>query len=368
MSVVLVSISLFYIAAVFLLYTALNGRQEPPAAGDREPFISVLIPAHNEAKHLPRLFDSLEQLQYRSDRIECILVNDRSSDETGSMMADFCSRSSSRIFLSIQHRPEDDTGKNNALMKGAARATGEYLFFTDADCSVPPLWIETTLAHMTPETGAVAGPVIAKSFQDRSRLISRLQSLDWALFSATGAAFSSFGKPLGMFGNNMCIRKNVYDSAGGFAKTKNSITEDYAMFDRIRTHTRASVYMHMHPAGLVITGSETSLKQLIRQRIRWALGLKGRTAASLLLTALSYASILAISIGALGGYTAAAGAAFLAVTGADLLLFIRIYRRLGIRLKPIDLLCYKPYQLLLAGSATVTYLLTRKIHWKETSY
>ncbi|MBN2415788.1 glycosyltransferase [bacterium] len=365
---VLLSITLLYIAVAALYYAGIGRMKEPPSDGYPAPSVSLIIPARNEAAHLPGLFASLERLQYPSEKMEIILVDDRSSDATGRLMAEFCRGHASRIHLPLKHCPGDDTGKNNALTRAAERATGEFLFFTDADCRVPPRWITTTLACMQSGAGAVAGPVVACSFRDRGSLLSRLQSLDWALYSATGAVFSFFGVPLGMFGNNMCIRKTVYDMCGGFAKTKNRITEDYALFDLIRNTAGAPVHMHLHARGTILTASEPSLRQLIQQRIRWAWGMQGRTAPTFLLTALAFASVLGLLMGLITGHGKTAAGALLVMTGADVMLFTRIYNRLGVTPDRFALLCYKPYQLLLTVSAAVTFLSGRSRYWKESRY
>jgi cellulose synthase/poly-beta-1,6-N-acetylglucosamine synthase-like glycosyltransferase len=95
------------------------------------PLLSVITAARNEEA---RLAESLEtQLQQSYKRIEWILVNDRSTDSTGSIM-DHIQKSDSRVkCIHIDCLPSGWLGKNHALYKGYMESSGELILFTDAD-------------------------------------------------------------------------------------------------------------------------------------------------------------------------------------------------------------------------------------------
>ncbi len=57
--------------------------------------ISVIIPAKNEAENLPALFETLEKQTYSN--FEIILVDDRSDDDTASVMTDFMTKYPDRV-------------------------------------------------------------------------------------------------------------------------------------------------------------------------------------------------------------------------------------------------------------------------------
>jgi glycosyltransferase involved in cell wall biosynthesis len=95
------------------------------------PLLSVIVAARNEEKQIKESI--LSQLKQTYKQVEWILVNDRSTDDTGKIM-DELSKEDSRIkVINIHDLPEGWLGKNHALYTGAKTATGKWLLFTDAD-------------------------------------------------------------------------------------------------------------------------------------------------------------------------------------------------------------------------------------------
>ena len=97
------------------------------------PFLSIIIPAHNEEIRLPRtlrqVFAFLEKQSYSA---EVIVVENGSSDRTLEMAREFASRHPNLIVIH-----EEQAGKGNAVRRGVLEAHGEYRFICDADLSMP---------------------------------------------------------------------------------------------------------------------------------------------------------------------------------------------------------------------------------------
>ena len=97
------------------------------------PFLSIVIPAHNEEGRLPRtlgqIFVFLEKQSYGS---EVIVVENGSSDRTLELASEFAARHSDMIVIH-----EEQRGKGNAVRRGMLEAHGEYRFICDADLSMP---------------------------------------------------------------------------------------------------------------------------------------------------------------------------------------------------------------------------------------
>jgi glycosyltransferase involved in cell wall biosynthesis len=96
------------------------------------PRFSVIVPAFNEEKYLPRLLDSIDRARERygrdSDSIEVIVADNRSTDATPQIAADRGCR-----VVSVEKRAI------GAVRNGGARvAQGEILAFTDADTQIHP--------------------------------------------------------------------------------------------------------------------------------------------------------------------------------------------------------------------------------------
>ena len=87
------------------------------------PLVSVIIPAYNEASHIGPAIESVAQQTY--DNIEIIVVNDGSTDDTGSVVHE--------NYPQIVYVEQENAGAAAARNTGALVASGELLTFLDAD-------------------------------------------------------------------------------------------------------------------------------------------------------------------------------------------------------------------------------------------
>ncbi len=108
----------------------------PLAAGDDAPKVSIVIPACNEETNIEAALTSVLKQDYPD--YEIIVVNDRSTDRTGGILAAMVRRYPSLRLVTINSLPPGWLGKNNALEVGASHATGSLLLFTDADIVMDP--------------------------------------------------------------------------------------------------------------------------------------------------------------------------------------------------------------------------------------
>ena len=109
---------------------------DEPAGGeetdDVRPRVSIIVPARNEERNLPRLLASLTDLDYPD--YEIIVVDDGSTDRTGAISRQAAAQASVSLrVLSAPPPAPGWTGKNAACARGAEAAYGEWLLFTDAD-------------------------------------------------------------------------------------------------------------------------------------------------------------------------------------------------------------------------------------------
>ncbi|HEY9856419.1 MAG TPA: dolichyl-phosphate beta-glucosyltransferase [Stenomitos sp.] len=118
-----------------------------PSAGcptDETPFLSIVVPAYNEALRLGPTLKAIERhLDGRS--YEILVVDDGSRDETGVVAAG---------YPCVQVlRQEPNQGKGAAVRRGMLAARGEWVLFSDADLSTPIEEFET-LMQAAERTGA----------------------------------------------------------------------------------------------------------------------------------------------------------------------------------------------------------------------
>ena len=242
------------------------------SAGDVpvSPSITVVVPARNEEANLPHLFASLE-CQSRSD-FSIVFVDDRSTDRTPALLADWAARHPGRVRLVRidDAPPEGQNPKQLALAAGCAEVASEVILFTDADCLVPERWVEeTSRCYLDPRVGLVIGAITTR--QDRGA-VSRFHAFDHLFKYGYTAGTVGIGMPTGGFGNNLSIRAAALRDAGGFESLGFSTTEDAALIAAIRTRTRWRVCALFDRATLVVTEPLASLAEVAAQEVRWHVG------------------------------------------------------------------------------------------------
>lgn len=95
------------------------------------PRLSIIVAACNEESHLPTALQTLQQQDYPD--LEVIMVNDRSSDATGSIMHAMEGEDKRFRAIDVSVLPEGWLGKVNAQQQAVQQASGDWLLFTDAD-------------------------------------------------------------------------------------------------------------------------------------------------------------------------------------------------------------------------------------------
>lgn len=231
------------------------------------PSVSIIIPAKNEQANLPALFHSLQVQEY-AGTLEVVLIDDRSSDDTLRMFQDF--QKTVPFPVKILHL-DDNPGPNfkqKALERGIDMATGEYLLFTDADCTMAPGWVTTMAALLNDDRTALAiGPVYKRI--EGQGFFRLFQAFDHAIryMYLTGGA--GLGVPCGGFGNNLIIRKTALDVIGGYAAVPYSVTEDAALVSCIRSRKEFRIRAGMSDSSKVMTMPVSGYRELVTQGLRW---------------------------------------------------------------------------------------------------
>ena len=125
----------FIVVVVPLLFLARHRNAIPKLPSSAEaislPRLSVVIPARDEGTTIERAARSLLAQDYPA--FEVIVVDDRSSDATGDVLRELGAKDGRLSVIRVDALPEGWLGKNHALWRGAERANGDWLLFTDAD-------------------------------------------------------------------------------------------------------------------------------------------------------------------------------------------------------------------------------------------
>lgn len=144
----------------------------PPGAWPR---LSVIVAACNEGATLGAPLETLLAQDYPN--LELVVVNDRSTDDTRSVLEALAARDPRITAIHIEHLPEGWLGKVHALHVASARASGEWLLYTDAD------------VHFAPGTLRRAVDFSAREGLEHLTLIAEVETDSYAL----QVACASFG-------------------------------------------------------------------------------------------------------------------------------------------------------------------------------
>ena len=251
-----------------LLASAVMERRGQRRVNHADLTVSVVVPARDEEKLLKRLLDSLNA-QTRKE-FQVILVNDRSIDSTGKIMADFARENSNATVLTLTEEPSVGNPKLNALIAGVKVTNGDILMFTDADCIAPPEWVEEISGRFKDERlGVILGPI--ETCKNHT-LLSTFHAFDHAFKYSYTAGCAGIGIPTGGFGNNLSVRKRAVEEIGGLEAIEVTSTEDAALISRIRAMTPLKTRALFSRKVTVLTEPQSSWKALTEQEIRWHTG------------------------------------------------------------------------------------------------
>ncbi len=118
-----------------------------------KPYLSLIIPAYNEAKRLPpTLVDINKYLEKINFEYEIIVVDNNSKDATSEVVERL-----SHIIKNLELVKLEAKGKGLAVKEGMLKATGEYRAFTDADNSISFDQIINALKHFSGDVDVVIG-------------------------------------------------------------------------------------------------------------------------------------------------------------------------------------------------------------------
>ena len=233
-----------------------------------EPKVSIVTAARNEEKNIHSFLESLASIDYPSEKLEIIVVDDNSTDATPKIIKEFVSGHPGILTLTAQLSKDHLRGKANAIAQGIDRSTGEIILMTDADCVVQPSWVRATAQNFGEKTGVVAGLTLLQP----GGWFAGMQSLDWAYILAVASAAMSLNNPLSCIGNNFSFRRSAYDEVGGYRGTKFSVTEDFALFKAITESGRWGYRYPFEKETLVFSRACSNMTELYRQKRRWGVG------------------------------------------------------------------------------------------------
>ncbi|MDK2934191.1 MAG: hypothetical protein PWP27_2001 [Clostridiales bacterium] len=118
------------------------------------PSVSILIPAHNEEKVIDKTVKAMLSLNYPEDKLEVIVINDNSSDNTGKILEELKKTYSNKnLKIITTDKITGGKGKSNALNIGYKNSKGDYIVVYDADNTPEKLALRYLVYSITNSKG-----------------------------------------------------------------------------------------------------------------------------------------------------------------------------------------------------------------------
>ncbi|QHL86645.1 glycosyltransferase [Nibribacter ruber] len=354
---------LFFLLVLYFWLFRFKGRSRKQELVANLPKVSILIAARNEEAHILTCLAAIDRLDYPKDKLEVIVGDDRSEDQTRALVEIYRKDKPYLICLAIEENLPGLKGKANVLAQLAHHATSDYFFITDADIEVPRAWVQSLLAEVQQGLAIVTGTTTVKG----QNWFARMQSLDWLYSLGLMQVVADRGLPVSCMGNNMVVTRQAYEAVGGFEGLPFSITEDVQLFKHVVQKGFKTGHV-FDKSVLALSLPIQSLMELLHQRKRWMLGasqLPWYIWALLVFHSMYYPVWLPFFLHASLGTMALIG-------GGKVLLqsiFIKkAFKRADVRIGWQDLLYLEGYLLTVSLMLLLYFFLPFKINWKGRLY
>lgn len=223
------------------------------------PSVSVVIAAYNEERVIARTVRTVLESDY--PELEVIVVDDGSKDDTARVASEEF-RDEPRVVV----LRKENGGKASALNFGLRQARGEVIVALDADTLFAPDTISRLARHFAdPEVGAVSGNV---RVGNANNILTKWQALEYITSqNFDRRAYDLLNCITVVPGAVGAWRRQAMRDVGGY--TSDTLAEDMDLTWKIR---RAGWRIVNDSSALAFTEAPESLRNLARQRYRWAFG------------------------------------------------------------------------------------------------
>ncbi len=234
--------------------------------------VSILVPARNEAANIEACIQSIFAQKYPRHLFELIIIDDHSTDATPRLVRIMKKKypQLSLICLADLQVDQDHIAfKKWALEQGIAKAKGDLIVGTDADCMVSENWLNLLVSFYESKKYAfIAAPV--NFFQEQNQL-EYFQSLDFiGMMGITGAGIH--GKFQHMCnGANLAYERSAFEAVGGFKGIDGRASgDDMLLLQKMAKQFPERIGFLKNPAATVHTKAMPDWRSFLNQRIRWA--------------------------------------------------------------------------------------------------
>lgn len=232
--------------------------------------VSIIIPARNEAANIRSCLESAFNQTYPGHLFEILVIDDHSTDNTADIVRSFPQKNIKLISLK-EHMGNEQVNsyKKKAIETGIRQSSGKLIITTDADCYLPPHWLETIASFYEKYNPAcIAAPV---SIDCSLHFAEIFQALDFmTLQGITGA---SVHKKIHSMcnGANLAYERTAFNEVDGFTGIDSIASgDDMLLMHKIYKRYPQRVMFLKSRDAIVHTGAQKTIGDFFNQRIRWA--------------------------------------------------------------------------------------------------
>ncbi len=251
-----------YLTIFWLLILLDKGVKIKPAKLKSYPLVTVCIPAYNEEGRIAETIDSVLSLDYPKDKIELIIVNDGSKDNT---LGDIKSTIKNYPGRNIVVIDQKNQGKGAAMNNALKRAKGKFFVPLDADSIVEPEALKIILPHFSTENIAAVLPMI--KIQHKSTLMRKIQHCEYLINFFFKRIMNHLNCVHVAPGPFSVYRKDIIQGLGGF--DEKCLVEDLEMAVKIQ---KSNFEILQILETSVLTKAPGNFIQFYKQRNRWYKG------------------------------------------------------------------------------------------------
>ena len=224
----------------------------------KKPFFTIIVPTNNRPERLANCLESLSRLDYPHEQFEVIVIDDGSDMPLQPVVAPFLYQ------LNVTLLKQLHTGPAGARNAGAERAKGEFLAFTDDDCTPAPDWLQKLAEHFNevPEHaigGRVLNALSKNPYATTSQIIVDVAYVHYDVNPNLTRFFAS---------NNLAVPAGPFHTIGGFDTTFKT-AEDREFCDRWQRHDLQMTYV---PEALVYHSNALNFRSFWRQHFNYGRG------------------------------------------------------------------------------------------------
>lgn len=228
-----------------------------------KPFVSIMIPAHNEESVISNTIETVLNLDYPN--FEIIAIDDRSTDNTASVLKDLEKKYPEKVIAFIRDK-NAFPGKSAVLNDALQFAKGEAILVFDADATMEPNFLTNLVYELEPkDVGAVQARKVIRNKD--INILTRCQNNEMTMDTYFQVSRDSVKGAVELRGNGELIKRTALEDIGGW--NNYTITDDLDMSTRL--HIKGWDVRFCHET-IVYEEGIMYLFPLYRQRRRWLEG------------------------------------------------------------------------------------------------